>query len=251
MGYVFGDLIIEQLLRTGLADLQGANINTRLADIYSQLKDSFLTTEYGQQELDRYKYFLQNNKIDIVQSHRMIEPRMPCISILVQNNTEDLAKTTLGDFSGYQDTISGGEITDRREVYEIPIRDTIQVGVHVADPHGFVALRWLYTSVLYILISYKDILISKGMDLSTFNSSDVNRIDEYLPENVFSRYISFSYLNYFSWKSRTADLIIDNVDLNGGIGGSDPGAQLGGVKVESGQNTDYEEGSFFTIDPTV
>jgi len=251
MGFIFTDLVVETVLREGLENFKNPlNIDARLAVLYDQLKESFLNTEYGQAELDRFKTFLTDNKIDIVQSYRLIQERIPCISINSSNAAENTGRAFIGDYTGDVDEVVGGVIVDRKEQNTIPIQDKIEISIHTADPAGNVALRWLHALVLFLLFSQKKLLEDRGIDLSTFSSTPFSRVVEYLPENVYSRFITFDSLNYIQWTEKDSQVVLTNIDIHGGPGASDPGAEEGGIKVESGQDSEYEEGSFYTIDET-
>lgn len=249
MGFIFADLVVETIIREGLADLK-ANLDARLNVLFEQLKSSYLNAEYGQAELDRFKTFLTNEKIDVVHSWRQVEERVPCFYIQTIGGPEDTAKAMLEDYSGDVDTIVLGELTDRKEETTIVMRESLQVGVHVNDPGGPTALRWLYACLFYFLCSRKHDLMARGIDLSTLTSSDFNRLNELLPEHIYSRYVTLSYNNYMTWVKRDSEMLIEEFDLHGGPDASAPGEEQGGLKIESGREAEYEEGSVYTIDPT-
>jgi hypothetical protein len=247
MGFIFTDLVLETIITEGLADMR-ANLDDRLGIIYDQLKDSFLNTEYGQQELDRFKDFLTNEKIDIVHNYRQVAERIPCIYIQPIGGPEQEGKAFLNDYSGDIDTIGvGGVIDDRKEENTFSIQDQVQVGVHVGDPGGVTALRWLYASLVYFIFSRKEILRDRGIDLSTWNNNNFNRLNEFLPENIVSRYMTFSSINYMSWPKRESELILTQIDMHGGSGAVEPGENKGGVKVEAQKDPEYEDRSMYTI----
>lgn len=245
MGFIFGDLVLQTIIEEGLEDLR-ANLDLRLNDFYDQLKSSFLNDRYGQAELDRMKIWFVNNKIDITQSWRMISERVPCINIQIVSSIEDEGKSTLRDFAGDIDVISDGIVTSRSEKKEIANKESIQISVHVNDPGGTTALRWLYAATLFFLISRKEDLLDRGIDISTFSASDFNRLNEFLPENIYSRYITFSYHNKISWTASQPDTLIDNIDISGGEDAS-YGLELGGIRAESGEDPEYENQTFYTI----
>jgi len=249
MGFIFGDLIVETILTEGLADFR-ANIDDRLDMFYDQLKESYLSTEYGQAELDRFKQYINDNEISIVHNWNIVSQRVPCIFIQNVSSQEQVQRTFINDFSGNIDTIGAGVITDRREEFSFPFNEQVQVGIHVNDPGGPTALRWLYAMVVYFLISRKDDLVDRGLELSTFSATDFNRLNEFLPENIFSRYITFNFINYVSIKDITPSTIITDIDLHGGNNASAPGEVQGGIKVESGRDPETEDSSFYTIDET-
>jgi hypothetical protein len=191
---------------------------------------------------------MANNTISIVQSWRDIPERIPCIFIQSVASVEDVSKTMFNDFSGDIDTFTGPDLTGRSSQHTIPLNDHIQIGIHTSTPGGATSLRWLYALVVYFLISRKEDLSAKGIELSTFSATDFNRLNEYLPEEIFSRYINFSFLNYVSFTSLTPEVLVDEIDMFGGVDAGKPGERKGGVKAQWKKNTDteYEDKSFYT-----
>jgi len=246
--FIFVDLVLETIISEGLDDMRN-NLDDRLNIIFAQLKESYLNAEYGQTELNRFKTFLTNETIQIVHSYRQIEQRLPCIYIQPVGGGEQEPKSFINDYSGDTDTLGGGGtfISDRKEEKTLAIQDQIQVGIHVGDPGGITALRWLYASLVYYIFSRKEDLVSRGIDLSTWNTTDFNRLNELL-ENVYSRYLTFNCLNYVSWTKRESETIITDIDMHGGVDASEPGQNLGGIKIKSTKDKEYEEKSVYTID---
>lgn len=249
MGYTFGDLVIESVIREGLEDIR-TNANARLPVIYSQLLSTFLSANYGQGEIERFKSYLLNEKIDIVFSYRDISARIPCICIQPIAGQEDVPRSFFGNFSGQVDTYLGGAVIDRKDENSIPLREGLQISVHTTDPGGPTALRWLFASTIYFLASNTKKLTERGVENATFSISDFSRVNDLLPENIYSRYLTVTYMSYFSWTEADSQILLDTIDLHGGPGASEPGALLGGVKVESGKVEEYEDGSLYTIDKT-
>ncbi len=91
-------------------------------------------------------------------------------------------------------------------------------------------------------------MVTRGLDTSTWDSSDFNRLNEFLPENIHSRYLTLHFKNEFEWLKQEEEIIIDNVDIHGEAGATyDPDGK-GGVIVESGADPEQEESSFYTVD---
>lgn len=264
MSFIFGDLVIQTILEAGLADMR-ANPDARLDVLFAQLKENYFNADYGQAELNRYKTYIADNKIDIVHSHRMVAERLPCLYIQNVSSSEDEQKSFINDYSGNVDTLGGGGdvITERLEEKTVCTRDAVQVGIHIDDPGGMTALRWTYAAVIYFLISQKETMLERGLQLTTWSASDFNRLNELLPENVYSRYITFNFNTYISWTKHDAEIIIDEFDLHGGPGASygdqhtpvdekesagDPTDRgKGGIKTRSGADPEYEDNSFYTV----
>lgn len=71
------------------------------------------------------------------------------------------------------------------------LREDFQISVHTSS--DIVTCIWLHQLVLYILLRYKESLLeARGFEVSTFNSSELQRNAHFTTENVFSRYINFS-----------------------------------------------------------
>lgn len=247
MGFVFADLVVETILEEGLAYMR-ANPTTVMPDLYSQLKESYLNTQYGQDEIDRFTTYISNNKISIVQSWRSVQERVPCIYIQTIGGPEDESKSYLNDFDGNIDVIGGNQITSRHEQKAIHMQNAIQIGIHVDDPGGMTALRWLFAATMYFCLSNKDTMRDRGLTLTSLQFSDFNRLNELLPENIHSRYLTLNFKTEVTWKNLTAEPMVHNIDMHGGPGAStDPDSKKGGIRARAGQDPDYEEDSFYTI----
>jgi len=52
--------------------------------------------------------------------------------------------------------------------------------------------KYLYYLVIYILNAFKPQLEERGLQLGTFRATDLSRMNDYLPENMYSRFINFT-----------------------------------------------------------
>ena len=109
----------------------------------------------------------------------------------------------------------------------IPITDNIQIGIHSINTPDLT--KYLYYLIVYLLNVFKMELQERGMLLTTFRASDISRMDEKLPENMYNRYIYFSTFT-------TASFVKNKVPILKDINPEDLGESLllyGEVKKES------------------
>jgi len=125
--------------------------------------------------------------------------------------------------------LSRSNIKSKRPAWNVAVesasfKETYRIGVHVQNEPS--SLIWLHSIVVFALQRYKQILMeARGLERTTFGSSQVGRDERFDAENIFSRYISLSgYVRHFWPKavSRTID-----------------GMEFDGLRV-SGQDADVE-----------
>jgi hypothetical protein len=84
-------------------------------------------------------------------------------------------------------------IKPSRPAYKVSVesssfRETYSIGVHVGGEPVYVT--WLHSIMVFALLRYKEVLLeARGFERSTINSSDFVREEQFVQENVFSRYI--------------------------------------------------------------
>ena len=183
--YIFPDLILHNFFRQRLNQLKE---DKALVDqMLSLLKDSQFEGVYGQEEIDQFKAFL-DKKISIVNSFNLISLNLPNISLLEVSTGEDQSKSVIGDLEGR--TFDGVTSQDR---LTFAVNSNIQIGIHA---ESVTAARWLHSLIIYWIINNKKILSNRGLSLVSWSSSDFNRMNEFLPENIFSKFITTSSLSY-------------------------------------------------------
>ena len=198
------DFIFETILRAGI---DWFRTNTDAPNrVFGHLLRPMLS-KYGQAKIDEIAAFINEKEIKIVQHYSLIDQHLPTISIQLSNASEDVAKAFLEDFSGEVESASlvgshGGEI---------PIQDNLIIGIHA--PISPDLAKYLYYLVIHILMVFKEDLIEKGMLLSTFNATDVTLLNQYLPENIYSRFVTFSVVTYARFH-RGEIPFVDDFELN-------------------------------------
>lgn len=84
----------------------------------------------------------------------------------------------------------------------VSYRETYQIGVHVNGKPVY--LTWLHSVIVFILLRYKQALLeARGLERTTFDSSDFERNEQFEGEFVFSRYISISGFVRHYWPKAT------------------------------------------------
>jgi hypothetical protein len=182
------DFLLETILDAGIAWYR-SNINNSKV-VFGWLGTSWLNSKYGQAKIDEIWNYINKYELPIVQHFALIDQTRPCISIQLLDGSEMIERTGLADHGGVVDTIVGGELTGRKEIRYSPIVDNIHIGIHVINTPDLA--KYIYYLVIYILNAFKPQLEERGLQLSTFRATDISRLNEYLPENMYSRFVNFS-----------------------------------------------------------
>lgn len=96
MGFRLPDLIVESVIRDGLANLR--RDTSIVDDVFEDLVQSWAAKKYGAKELDRIKEFLRTKEVKFVQAFAQVPMSMPCISLQLLSDDEDRQITHLDDF---------------------------------------------------------------------------------------------------------------------------------------------------------
>jgi len=187
------DFLIEDVLRVGLkwflSDPSAPDA------VFSHLSTQFLDPKYGEAKVQEIISFLKKYQLNIVQSFAMIPQQLPCLSIQLLDGREDIPHTGLNDHEGYADVLNANqEVMGRSQIKYSPISDTVHIGIHTADTPDLT--KYIYYLVVYILLLFKPDLRERGLHLSTFAATDLSKLNEYLPSNVYSRFINFSCISF-------------------------------------------------------
>jgi len=95
-------------------------------------------------------------------------------------------------------TITSFITTDKFKRGEAYFKENIDIGIHGHGDQNTVL--WMYYIVMWILLRMKPEMERRCMDISTFSASDFNKNNQYLGENIFSRWIRFSARTRVTWK---------------------------------------------------
>jgi hypothetical protein len=97
--FVPSELIVEQIIRTEL-DLLRNNMEVGMVDIFGSVYNALLNDKYGTELFDNIKEVIINDKFAIAHAFPEIgELNLPSISIHLQQQSEDIPHTFMGDMS--------------------------------------------------------------------------------------------------------------------------------------------------------
>lgn len=143
------------------------------------------------------------------------------------------------DTAGAEHVIIGGIVNeDGRKQFMIPRDETVDLGANaqikssldykvyqangniesvqiILGLHTKEALltKYLYTIVKYIMLSRRKDLITRGLNLNTYNGSDFHRNMEYVGDVVYTRFFNIGGMQVNDFRFDKVQLI-DNVDVN-------------------------------------
>jgi len=172
------EIIVQRVLQKGIKDLR--NDPDAFNKIFSQFLCDELDFDYGQTQIDKVREWFFETKIPVLQAWSLNPDRIPCFSIHLASESEDENKAAIGDYYGdaSDSTISTGVFTVH-----------VDIGIH-GDKSGDTVL-WLYYIMSYIFFKQKRVAERLGLQLHTWQASDYNKNDQYVAENVWSRWVRF------------------------------------------------------------
>lgn len=193
MGLFPVDFILETILKAGLEWFRTDEMAGK--KVFGHLKDPWLASKYGQAKIDEITNYVKKYEIKIVQHWSLIDANVPCISIQLMDGYEMTERAGFGDFKGNIDVLlatAEGEqaVIGRTEVGYAAISDNMQIGIHANETPDLT--KYLYYLVIYILAAFKGEMENRGLQLGTFRATDLSRMNEYLPEHIYSRFINFT-----------------------------------------------------------
>jgi len=203
------DFILESVLKAGLQWFQ-ANPTEASTLVFGQLDQPYLA-RYGTAKITELKNYILTTDIKIVQSLRLVDNSVPHISLQLGSGSEDLQKASIDDSIGDNYILdSQGALMETEEVGYSPITESVLIGLHTGNTPDLP--KYLYMLVVYILNSYKYDLMQKGIYLGTFSMTDISRMNDYLSENIYSRFMTFTASYNAPWKKGALpqlDVVLD------------------------------------------
>lgn len=100
MAFVLPDLVIESILRDGFKNIR--NDESIVDDVFANLTRAFANKKYGQEEIEKIKKIVREKEISIVHSFGLVTSKIPCISIQLADDREDIEHAHIGD---WEDTL--------------------------------------------------------------------------------------------------------------------------------------------------
>lgn len=183
------ELMIQKIIEIGIWDLQ--NNPDKMDYIFNTYNmDEF--SVYGQDYIEEIKKWFTSTDIPVIQSWSFNPERIPCISVHLSSEVEDIDKAAMGDHWGK----SVDEFTDVGVgVFNV----TLSIGIHASRNGNFVL--WLYYILHHIFFTYKLFIEKMGFQLHTFSGGDYNHDERYLANNIWSRWINFNCTIQNCWTS--------------------------------------------------
>lgn len=224
------DFILETIIESGLNWFRtDPDAPSR---VFGQLKAPWLSTRYGQKKIDEIAEYIKKYEIRIVQHYSLIAKQTPCISIQLLEANEETSRAGFED--QFRDVDNLNEVSQavigRESQGYIPIIDNMHIGIHASETPDLV--KYIYYLLIYLLSAFKTDLQDRGLQLTTFRATDLSRINEYLPNNVFSRFINFQTFTVAPYKKD--DLPILDTILGLTMDQTGEGDGTGDLKLDQG-----------------
>ena len=193
-------IALQKVLQKGIKELK--DNPELLEDIFNYMHEPDIEEDYGETYVAKVKDWFLNTKIPVLHAWTFNSDRIPCVSIHLSNESEDESKAAIGDYWG------PGE---NGEIGTTVITTQLDIGIHASKNADEVL--WLYYIVTYILFRNKLFAEKLGLTLQTFNASDWDKRQEYLVENVWTRWLRFRCVTQNFWDSISTYQEIDDVDV--------------------------------------
>ena len=198
------DFILETILESGL---EWFRTDPKAPDrVFGQLKADWLSVKYGDKKIAEIAEYIKKYQIRIVQHWALVAKQTPCISIQLLEASEEEGRAGLEDHYRNIDTINSEDAVLGREAQGyVPIVDNMHIGIHASETPDLV--KYLYYLVIYLLSAFKSDLQDRGLQLTTFRATDLSRLNEYLPNNVYSRFINFQTFTVAPYKRENLPIL--------------------------------------------
>lgn len=209
------DFLLQAVIEQGLSWYR-ANGPVAGPAVFGHLTDPLLNAKYGAAKIAELTAFIQATNIPVVQHWSLVGQVLPCFSVQLMDGGEAENEAGLGDWAEQADQFdSNGNLLGRQGYVFSPVRETLHVGIHAATTPDYA--KYLYYFLTYVLMVFKPILEQNGIDLSAYHATDISRLNEWLPQGVFTRFVNVTMRTTPEFLPQTADQIItaiSGVQLN-------------------------------------
>lgn len=179
---------LHRLIQEGVAHIKN-NIDV-MDSIFNYYSQPPMDIDYGEAYVQTIKDWFTQTKIPIVQAWSLNPQKAPQISIKLATEAEDENKAAIGDHFGE------GVDTD---VGTAPFVVQLDVGIHASKNTD--QTMWLYEIIKFILFKFKRRAEQLGLQLHTFNATDLTRNQVVMADNIFTRYIRVRTITQTFWDS--------------------------------------------------
>jgi hypothetical protein len=217
-GYYFGiyptDLILEYFIEKGIEWFRSDP--DAVKKVFSHFLRPELSEKFGQIKIDEIQEYFNDHEISVIQSFPISDQTLPLVSIQLADAEEVMPYGGLNQFAGVLDNVdSEGNIADRKNFGYLPMNDSLLVGIHAPSVDK---VKYLYYLIAYIIASSVPQFENIGLFNIFLRATDLSRLNEMMPANVFSRFMTVSVKsNAFFDKEYVP--IVNNIKLNMTMGG--------------------------------
>lgn len=198
------DFLLEQVLDAGFDWFRKtSDAPTR---VFENLLRPELHKRYGQAKIDEIAAYVRATQIRVLQSFPIEDQQAPSISINMNSSGE---APELGGLDRFAERLldfdSLGNVVGGQEIGYHPITDSLLVGIHSVGSADKV--KYIYYIVVYILMSLRSQLEETGMFNMTFQATDLSRLNEFLPANMFSRFLTVNFTSMAMFKKADVPVV--------------------------------------------
>lgn len=210
---IFGDFVVQKVILEALEKI--SNDSSVLEALFVELKKDYFLDTYGQSEIEEIRKYFETKKIKVVNAFTMVEQNVPTYSIQLLQNREITAEASLGDFletefigddeeidmypSSLEYPKVDPEFDSKNEVFGTPIQESVTIGCFGRTPNAARYMSWI---LHYILRSNLNTFINRGLDRLDIGFTDFTRQNDRMPENVYARFCTLTYVHYLSFKKK-------------------------------------------------
>lgn len=233
------DFLLETILKAGL---EWFRTDPKAPyEVFGHLKSDFLNGKYGEAKIIEIANYIKKYDIKVVQHWSLIDQNYPSITVQLLDGSEMTERAGLTDFQGQIDIRDAeNNILGRTGLGYTPMTDSMHIGIHAINTPDLV--KYIYYLVVYVLSAFKPELEARGLQLGTFRATDVSRLNDYLPENMYSRFINFTVFTIASFSKGSVPIIekIMGVHVAHGPDSGIAGVDSGGNTVAACSDEDIE-----------
>lgn len=179
MAMILPEVVLQRVLQQGIRDLR--DNPTAFNDIFCQYMEPDLQSSYGQAYIDSIRSWFMGTKLPVLQAYSFDATKLPSMSIHLAVENEDESKAGFDDLFGIGD--------EGQEILVGVDQVVLDIGIHADKSKDHVL--WLFYIIKYIIYKNKDMARRLGLQLATFSASEYNKQNQYMTENVWTRWIRF------------------------------------------------------------
>ena len=103
MGFPLADIVVESILRDGFNDVR--RDPEILEDVFAPLTQAYASRKYGTEEIAKLQKIIEDREISLVHAYHMVDAKVPCISIQLASDKEDIPLASLQNRSSSRDVM--------------------------------------------------------------------------------------------------------------------------------------------------